>query len=290
MGFIQFFGALFFFVWVASTVFWGFAGAVYATQRGVSMRIALPVAAVFHWLGLLGLWLFDLVKRQNEQASVHFPSSRGGEDLQSWNLQGQSVGRASDPFGPDASGSLGPQPAGYVQPVGYGFGGVGGYPSGRLWIKSPLGTTAFICGIGVVVAFVVSLFLTWFNVITPERQQASISGFSTGFDFWVFISIGLVLVAVGLSVKHPSLVSAVLFALVGSWWLQLSMASLTARDVFVPAVDKLFQIPNLMTNVTGYSQTWAYDVGSAWYLVFLNSVILFGVSALIIYSSRKRHR
>jgi hypothetical protein len=95
--------------------------------------------------------------------------------------------------------------------------------------------------------------------------------------------------AIILSIKKPSLIAALLLAMAGTWWLMLATASLTARDVFVQSVDNLFQIPNLLTSSAGYSATWAFDVGEAWYVVFFNSIILIVASAwMIAVANRER--
>jgi hypothetical protein len=78
----------------------------------------------------------------------------------------------------------------------------------------------------------------------------------------------------------------VVIAWMATWWLLLSMASLTARSIFVPAIDLLFQIPNLIVKEAGGDSdifsAFAFDVGAAWYVVFVNSLLLIGASSWLI--------
>lgn len=162
-------------------------------------------------------------------------------------------------------------------------------PKSTSWIKTLAGGFVVFGSVVVIAAFTWSLFLTWFNITTSTRGSQGINALSTGFDFWIFITVGVIIAAIIMSLKKASLIAALLLSMVGAWWLMLGTASLTARDVFVQSVDKLFQIPNLITSADGYSATWAFDVGAAWYVVFFNSIILIVASAwMIVVANRER--
>jgi hypothetical protein len=264
MGLLQFFGALFFFVWFTSSIFWGIAGAAVASWTRIDFKIAIPVGAVFQGLGVLGLWVYSLIRRQTPAGQFY---ARPNDPFGASAGDPFAASSSASPFGSAAtSNAFGENP----------FGGNAFTLASRNqgWISSLPGRAVVFGSIALIGTFIWSLFLTWFNITMPDRSSGAINAFSTGFEFWVFISIGIMIAAVILCLKKPSLISSVLLALVGSWWLMLSTASLTARDTFVAAVDHLFNIPNLITAADGYSATWAYDVGTAWYLIFFNALLL----------------
>jgi hypothetical protein len=159
-------------------------------------------------------------------------------------------------------------------------------PDSKYWITKIPGLIIFLGVALVAVALVLSLFMTWFNVVSERNEFLEINAMSTGLDFWIFVSLAVIIGTILLSLKGPSIVAAVLLAWAGSWWLMLSMASLTARDVFVPAVDKLFQIPNLVieanTRDGSISTAYAFDVGVAWYVIFACALILVSSSAWLL--------
>lgn len=264
MGLLQFFGALFFFVWFTSSIFWGIAGAAVASWTRIDFKIAIPVGAVFQGFGVLGLWVFSLIRQQTPAGQFY---ARPNDPFGAPAADPFAMGVTSSPFGGSATAnSFGSNP----------FGDNVFTPAARNqgWISSIPGRAVVFGTLALMGTFIWSLFLTWFNITMPDRSSGAISAFSTGFEFWVFITIGIMIAAVVLCLKKPSLISSVLLALAGSWWLMLSTASLTARDTFVAAVDHLFNIPNLITSADGYSATWAYDVGTAWYVIFFNALLL----------------
>lgn len=284
MGLIEFFGSLFFFVWFTSAIFWGIAATAFASKYRIDFKLAIPLGAIFQWLGLVILIIFYFVRKENNDQSPKF----GQQDRFSANAPGSNPFMASDPFGNSSSNIF---DAGISSSANEGVNFANNpfaSPTQKRitrfsgWLNTLPGGFIIYGSIAVIAAFIWSLFLTWFNIVTPGRGADGINAFSTGFEFWVFITIGVIIAALIVALKRPALVSAVLLAMVGSWWLMLSTASLTARDVFVSGVDKLFQIPNLITSTEGYSETWAFDVGSAWYVLFFNSIILLVASCWLI--------
>ena len=283
MGLIDFFASLFFFVWFTSGIFWAMAAAAFASWARIDFKIAIPAGLVFQWLGFIGLGIYYLVRRTNQNPNKFAAAN---------NYSTASQFAANDPFGGSMADAFA-TPAPTFGGSGFEsnpFASAASYkPKSNSWIKTLAGGFVVFGSIVVIAAFVWSLFLTWFNITTSSRNSQGINALSTGFDFWIFITAGLIIAAIILSIKHPSLIAAVLLAMAGTWWLMLSTASLTARDVFVQSVDNLFQIPNLVTSSSGYTATWAFDVGAAWYVVFFNSIILIVASAwMIAVANRER--
>lgn len=284
MAFIEFFGQLFFFVWFTSGIFWATASAAYASKANLNFKIAIPAGALLQAFGFIGLLIYGFVRKQNQSESSYLGSTQTVNQFASSSMIGSDPfgGGSTNPFGDTTVGSatFGSQAYSSGNPFE-----VSSQPKGKSpgsWINTLPGGFVLYGSLVVTIAFVWSLFLTWFNIVTPNRISKGINAFSTGFDFWVFISIGALIAAVALCLKKPSLISAVILSWIGTWWLMLSVASLTARDIFVSAVDTLFQIPNLLGSTDGYTQTWAFDIGAAWYVLFLIAIILIVSSVWII--------
>lgn len=143
-----------------------------------------------------------------------------------------------------------------------------------------------------VISFLFSFFLTWFNVVGENNEFVAVNALSTGLDFWVFVSIAALLGVVALCIKGPSRWAATLLGWIGSVWMMLSMASLTSREAFLRGVEKVFQIPNLLITTgdleSGISDAFVYEIGTAWYVLFINSALLLaGAVMLLVVSNRK---
>ncbi len=291
MAVIDFFGQLFFFVWFTSGIFWATASAAYASFAKINFKIAIPAGAIFQGVGFVGLLIYGFVKKQNQGEASPFEARQPiSTQFAAATVNDPFGGNSANPFGDSSFGSatFGGQPFSSNNP--FELAGQPQAKSSTSWINTLPGGFVLYGSLVVSIAFVWSLFLTWFNIITPNRITKGINAFSTGFDFWVFISIGALIAAVILCLKKPSLISAVILSWIGTWWLMLSVASLTARDIFVSAVDALFQIPNLLGSSDGYTQTWAFDIGAAWYVLFLIAIILIVSSAWIIAVSHRNRR
>jgi len=275
MGILEFFGSLFFYVCFTSAIFWAISASAFASWARLDFKLAIPVGLVFQGAGLIGLGVYYAIKKQSPNQPFGYSAV---------NAPQANPFASTDPFGSSSAGAFGSSAFGSNTQTFDPFAGPTNNrrPGFNSWIKTLPGGSVVFGSLAVIATFVWSLFLTWFNITTSDGQAGSINAFSTGFEFWVFITIGLIITSVILCIKKPSLISAVLLALSGSWWLMLSTASLTAREIFVPAVDKLFQIPNLVTSTDGYSATWAFDVGAAWYVVFFNSVLLLVASCWMV--------
>ncbi len=291
MGIIDFFGQLFFFVWFTSAIFWAASTAAFASWARIDLRIAIPAGALFQWIGFLAILITYFVKKQGQAPAENY-SSVGSEFGYSTTDSSAGGFGQSNPFNVAGPSSFSADPFGSAPYDSTAFGSafIAEPVSAPLWSKSKAGAAVVYGSVAVIVAFVAALFMTWFNIITPARITKGINAFSTGFDFWIFISIGVLIGGIILCLKRPSRIAAVLFAWVGTWWLMLATASLTARDVFVGAVDALFQIPNLLGSTDGFTQTWAFDVGAAWYVIFINAALLIGASAWVISVSHKNRQ
>lgn len=281
MGLLEFVASLFFYVWIAASIFWGTVGAALAIRIGLDVRIAVPISMFFHLLGVFGLWIFHIARKHDAVGNSAQKSSEYTFQTSSWGELNSSTSFQNtmnfDWSSDQTSGSAVPVAAVRTN-------------TRRSWLLTNQGAIVLYGSFLLVLTSVWSLFLTWFNIITPNGSQGVIYGFSTGFDFWTFVTVGALIAAVFLNLRGPSLISALLFSFLGTWWLLLAMASLTARDVFVLAVDKLFQIPNLVVNRGDYSATWAFDVGTAWYVVLVNSVLLISACVWIITQAARDQR
>lgn len=133
-------------------------------------------------------------------------------------------------------------------------------------------------------ALIGSLFLTWFYTVDPVNGIMGLNSFSTGFEFWAFLTVIAMVVSLVMNLKRPSRIGAVILAWFGSWWLMLAVASLVARNSFILAASNFYQIPNLVitTADTNYAGIRAFQVGEAWYVVLFTSIAILVGSVLII--------
>lgn len=273
MELFSFFWQLSFFTWFSGAVFFGLAATALSIWLGLGIRLSIILGLVFQWLGILALVVIHLVKTSNRK-----PISPQENHQDDWAMPSNAGAN-----GIDSAGSMFSERTPY-EFVSYDK----SYDDSgrRYWITKIPGLIIFLGVVLVAVALVLSLFMTWFNVVSERNEFLEINAMSTGLDFWIFVSLAVIIGSILLSVKGPSIVAAVLLAWVGSWWLMLSMASLTARDVFVPAVDKLFQIPNLVieanTRDGSISTAYAFDVGVAWYVIFACALLLVSSSAWLL--------
>ena len=129
-----------------------------------------------------------------------------------------------------------------------------------------------------------SLFMTWFYTISPLQGVLKVTAFSTGFEFWVFFTLITLATSVALSISKPSRIGAVAVAWFGSWWFLLSVAAITSRDTFIPAVSKFYDIPNLIFTDTifNFGLVRAHDLGEAWYVLFFASLLMLSGSVFVL--------
>lgn len=150
--------------------------------------------------------------------------------------------------------------------------------------KLQLGLTIFFS-----LALIGSLFLTWFYTVDSVNGVMGLNSFSTGFEFWAFLTVIAMVVSLLMNLNRPSRIGAVFLAWFGSWWLLLSVASLTARNSFILAASHFYQIPNLVltTADSNYEGIRAFQVGEAWYVVLFTSLAMLVGSVLIIREANK---
>lgn len=134
-----------------------------------------------------------------------------------------------------------------------------------------------------------SLFLTWFFTIDVMKGFTPINAFSTGFEFWVFVTVLVLLGSVAMSIIRPSRIAMVVTAWFGSWWLLLSVAAMTSRDTFIPAVAKFYDLPDLVfaNNIFDFAGVRAHEIGEAWYAIALASLLILGGSITMIREAGK---
>lgn len=284
MELLAFLWKLSFYAWFSGAIFFGILGAALAVRLKLNVKIAIALGFVFQFLGIIALVVTYLVSKEKDKPRLVKGEAHSNLD---W------AGAAPSSFGASGIDS------------GYDFGsGTNsdftaydmGYETSasKNWVTKFPGLLIFVGVISVGVSLAVSMFLTWFNVVSDQNEVMGITAVSTGLDFWIFISIAVLIASVLLSLKGPSLVASVLLAWVGSWWLMLSMASLTARATFVPAIDSLFQIPNLVIEAQTrdglMSSAYAFDIGPAWYLVFVTALLLLAGSSWLVTLANEKHR
>lgn len=152
--------------------------------------------------------------------------------------------------------------------------------------KLQLGLTIFFS-----LALIGSLFLSWFYTIDPVNGIMGLNSFSTGFEFWAFLTVIAMVVSLLMNIKRPSRVGAVVMAWFGSWWLMLAVASLTARNSFILAASNFYQIPNLVITSAdaNYEGIRAFQVGEAWYVILALSLSMLVGSVFIIREANQVH-
>ena len=288
MAILDFIGQLAFYVWFCTAIFWTIVNVSFASWGKQDVRIWGPIGGVFPIIGLIALVIYHFASKANKK-QLNFASGSAYDEFSSSGSKSfsDSFSFSPDPFG-TGSGE-------YASPPAFqGFDLESKDESGKAWIFRHPGIWFFVGTVIIGIAFLVSLFLTWFTTIDEQRVFMDITAFSTGLDFWVFVSVASLVAANLLSLRAPSRNGAVVIAWMATWWLLLSMASLTARNVFVPAIDLLFQIPNLIVKESGGDSdifwAFAFDVGAAWYVVFVNSLLLLGSSAWLISQAHFRDK
>lgn len=288
MAIFDFIGELAFYVWFCTAIFWAIVNLAFASWAKQDLRIWGPIGGAFPIIGFIALVIYHFASKANKD-QVKVPTAGAYDEFSS---SGAKSFSDSFSFSPDPFGAGSGEYA--TTPVFQGFDVETKDDSSKPWIFRQPGIWFFVGSILISVAFVVSLFLTWFTTIDEQRVFMEINAFSTGLDFWVFVSVAGVIASILLSLKGASRIGAVVIAWMATWWLLLSMASLTARSVFVPAIDLLFQIPNLIVKESGGDSdvfaAFAFDVGAAWYIVFVNSLLLIGLSSWLISQAHLRDR
>lgn len=256
------------FAYLALALFWGITAAVVANLRGYNRYLGLMFGSLFHAIGVVIVLIIASVQKPKQ---VGIPPMGADNNLFSSNTTfstpySSGTTTSSDWFFDGASSN-------YVE---YEL------PKGRGWLLDKPGFI-YLLGTGIVaILMVVALFLNWFFVIADNNEIIGITAFSTGLDFWTLITLMGVSVALILLRNGNTPAASILFAWFGSWWLFIAIAAMVSRETFVRAVDLLFEIPNLIVEGTGefaeFSESWAFDLGPAWYLVFVYGVILIGMA------------
>lgn len=295
MDVLGFIWQLAFYVWLASAIFWGITGAAFTSWANIDVRLGATLGALFQWLALFGLWLYFMANRENKKANSFSGGVSTGEWMNQWEVNpkaGTSLPQGVDPFALPGNSINGFQ-SNEIFATSNPFDSVmSKRDKSSKWITNKPGIFILYASLVVFLAFLWSLFLTMFNILSDRNEVMGINAISTGLDFWIFISDGVIIGSIVLLISRPSRIAALLLAWIGSWWLMLATASLTARDIFVQGIDRIFQIPNLLirsTNEFGQSSTaWAFDVGVAWFVIFFNALVLLVASIIILRDAHKR--
>jgi hypothetical protein len=159
-------------------------------------------------------------------------------------------------------------------------------PTKSEYLKTTAGKVQLWSSAALVPVLIGAMFMDWFFISGLDGSTYGIKAFSTGFDFWVIMTILAVILSVGFSYRSPSRWGALLLAWFGTWWFLLASASLTSRDVFVEGVSLLYQLPDLLQNIDipfiGSIQTYAFEVGAAWYVILASSILMISGSIAVL--------
>lgn len=256
------------FAYLALSLFWGVTAAVVANWSGQNRWLGLLFGALFHVIGVVIVLIIGSVKKSSGSRKPSYTPALENDLFVSGTSTFASSGSSSSTewFFDGASAT-------YVEQT----------PNKeRGWLLDMPGLVYLIGTAVSVILMIVALFLNWFFVIAESNEIIGITAFSTGLDFWTFVTVLAVGGTLFFLTKGNSRVASVIFAWFGSWWIFLAMAAMISRETFVRAVDLLFEIPNLIVEGTGdfaqFSESWAFDLGPAWYLVFAYGAILVGLS------------
>lgn len=266
MDILGYFGQMIFFVWLTGAVYWSLVSFVFA---GWSKRQTLTfslVGAVFQGPGFLGLVVFHFVMKDRESRKsfslAPLPTQTSWDSPSQWSSPSDS-----SVFDSNTNSSFS---------LDNGFSSdVFATTKKKNWYFSMPGLAYTLTAVGLIAGFTASLFLVWFSVRSKNSDLLQINALSTGLDFWIFFSIMGVVATLILCGQKVARVGAVVLATVGALWLQLSLAGLLSRSTFINAVNTLFQIPGLVfsgNTENGFVDVYAFDLGSAWYLVFALSM------------------
>ncbi len=256
------------FAYLALSLFWGVTAAVVANWSGQNRWLGLLFGALFHVIGVVIVLIIGSVKKSSGSQKPSYTPA----------LENDLFARGTSTFASSGSSSstewfFDGASATYVEQTP---------TKGRGWLLDMPGLVYLIGTAISVILMIVALFLNWFFVIAESNEIIGITAFSTGLDFWTFVTVLAIGGTLFFLTKGNSRVASVIFAWFGSWWLFLAMAAMISRETFVRAVDLLFEIPNLIVEGTGdfaqFSESWAFDLGPAWYLVFAFGAILVGLS------------
>ena len=282
------------YLWLASAIFWGITGAAFTSWANIDVRLGSILGAVFQWLALFGLWLYYMANRENKKTGSLSVGMSAGEWMDQWEVNpkvGTSLPQAADPFALSGNATSSFQSNEIFAATNPFNSALSKKDKSSKWITNKPGIFILYVSLVVFLAFLWSLFLTMFNIVSDRNEVVGINAISTGLDFWIFISNGVIIGAIALLISKPSRIAALLLAWIGSWWLMLATASLTARDIFVQGIDRIFQIPNLLirsTNEFGQSSTaWAFDVGVAWFVILFNALLLLMASIIVLRDAHK---
>lgn len=241
---------------LGSALFWSAVGYAWTAKTCQVWWWGVLAGALLHGLGVLILVIVHFGRR----ASI---ANRRVSAVEPEDVFADSAFEGNDPFG--AAEWLDDQPAQH----------------GKFPRASDSGLTSVIAPVIIMVAAVAALALPFYYLLSGG-SETPVYAFGTSLDFWIFFSAVLLGLGAALSQFGRPLVASILFAWVGAWWLQLSVAALLDREAFLAASMAVYQLPDLY--VTGYDENgqfvsaYANQAGQAWYLMLAIGLASWGLS------------
>lgn len=228
------------YIYIAFSLFWGVVAIMFHRKLNIPLPAALALGLVLQVVGFAIMLLIGLVFKTKQSQAVAYPTSTSDP----FATPGFSQ---ADPFGPGAFGV---------------FDSYGEVSKPRTELGLMRIVVFGLAGLGIVL-LVLAAFLPWFYSLADI--EVSIGLISSGIEVWLLASVLAVVAAVLLSLKRWSPISPILVGYFSSWWVALSLASMTNRLAFVNGVTSIFQLPNLITYQGGGSvEVVSQRIGEAW--------------------------
>lgn len=256
MDFLKFFIELSGYIYIAFSLFWAIVAVMFHQRLHIPLPAALALGLVLQVVGFAIMLLIGLVFRAKQADSTSAP-----------NFQ-------SDPFGGNA---------GFGTSDPFGTGDVYAIPASS---KVELGfTKVLVFGMAALgaVLLVLAAFLPWFYSLGTD-VELEIGLISSGIEIWLLLTILSVVAGVLLSFRSWSLLSPLLIGYFASWWVALSVASLTNRLAFVNGMSAIYQLPNVISYQGGGSSfVVSQRVGEAWLALLPAGMLLLAAAFIFAY-------
>lgn len=256
MDFFRFFIELSGYIYIAFSLFWAIVAVMFHQRLNIPLPVALALGLVLQVVGIAIMLLIGLVFKAKQVSYTATPN------FQSDPFGGRGGFATSDPFGGQDT---------YVTPAKS---------------KTELGLTkvlAFgISGLGAVL-LVLAAFLPWFYSYGTD-VEIEVGLISSGIEIWLLLTVLSVVAGVLLSLKSWSLFSPLLVGYFASWWVALSLASLTNRLAFVNGMSAIYQLPNVISfGGGGGSFAVSQRVGEAWLALLPAGMLLLAAAFIFAY-------
>lgn len=251
------------YTWLGGAVVWALASLAWARWTGQNAGIAIALGAGAQPFGLLALVMMFMSQRSRGFVG-------GNSDYRS------NPARFDETFG-DSSESYGP---------------TGEFNSTKV-ARDHQATIRVLLGVSMA-SLIGALFFPAYYIFSGDFTELQPQlAFSTGLEFWVFISlVGMAIAIFAISRPLPRLVF-VLLGWLGVWWFFLAVAAMTNREAFLTASQGLFELPDLFTGGYGdggdFVDVFVSQLGEFWYFALVGGLALI-VAAFIDVARRPSHQ